>query len=622
MPNGTCGLACPNYYYGETSSQICSKCSSFCSNCIGPSSSDCSSCSSNMYLTNITTCQSCDPSCLTCSGPNNYSCQSCPNAQILVNGTCLTSPSSISVTLSLELTSDPSTINLNYDQQLLNNVVASISTAFVISITVSKQHNFTYTISNSQHMITIKFNFTTYIPLNTPIFVDFDTTEFSNLESNTIYLISPKNLTINSLEFILYNPGEQNMIASSQATAQTTTSLSQTNSNIQTILNSQSAVTYLLIQNYELFNAVAYLDINYPPNLMMLFSKLENNLVSVSYLVNILDNSISLINTEEPVRAPGKFGLYGLKSNITLNFGGQIYQFFIMLTISAILISISRIPVKLPEIIKNIAFKIFYFFVWNFVLSFVISSYFKLVMFTMLHYTTAVLESSYQALNMIILITCTILLLLPGLTAFLTFSNLKKNQDENNKTPNERINVLSKNFKQNSLIIALYPTINLIRGFIIYFSLVCMRNYLKITLVIWTFTSLFMIIYLIIFKPFKKFRHNINQIGCEFFTLFIYLMAIIQSQFNESDKDKKSNLGFRMLLMNDGFYIWNIIISYLELAFLAIEAIIEHIKSKKEAKAKAKAKADEANLENVVLTLIDDKDLHDFNTEVLIEYFL
>ena len=155
-------------------------------------------------------------------------------------------------------------------------------------------------------------------------------------------------------------------------------------------------------------------------------------------------------------------------------------------------------------------------------------------------------------------------------------------------------------------------------------------NYPKITLIIWSFTSFFMIIYLIILRPFEKFRHNVNQIGCELITIIMYIMAAMQSQFNESDVDQKSNLGFIMLLVNDGLFIWITMTNYLELAFLAFEAIIEKRKSKKE--EKEKLKVDEVNLENIVLTpkenSFDDnddnddissiKDLHDLNIEVLI----
>ena len=407
---------------------------------------------------------------MTCFGLNANNCNSCSG--VLVNGSCLTSPSYISVKLSLEVTSDPSIIILQYNKELLYNIVASISTAFVLSITDSKQQNFTYNITNSQQMIEIKLNFTTYVFPNTPIFMVFDTNEFINLASNTIYVISPTNLKVDSLEFIPYSPAQQNAIASSQAIAQTATTLSQISLDIQIISNPQSATTFLLIQNYELFNVVAYLDIMYPPNVMILFSKMENNAVNVNYLVSVLEDSISSIYTEQPVKAPGKFGLYGMKSNISNNFGGQIFQFFILLMISAIFIIISHISIKLPEGIKKIALRIFYFFVWNFVLSFVISSYFTLIMYTMLHYTTDALQNTHQALSIIILITCTILFLFPGLTGFLTFFNIKKTQDEIKRIPNEKINVILSNFKQNSITTALFPTIHLIRGFIIYVSLI------------------------------------------------------------------------------------------------------------------------------------------------------
>ena len=264
------------------------------------------------------------------------------------------------------------------------------------------------------------------------------------------------------------------------------------------------------------------------------------------------------------------------------------------------MIVINSIPDKLSDSIKEIADKIFHFFAWNFVLTFILSNYFPLVMFTMLHYTTAPVESLNQPLNTIILIICSILLMLPGLTAFLTYSNFKKNHTENKKIPNKQINVLLSSFKQNSLITILYPTISLIKGFIIFSSLVCLRDYPKITLIIWLFTSFLILIFLIIFRPFGNVMHTVNKIGCECFTIIMYLMAAKQAELDQNDVDKKSDLGFIMLKVNDGFCIWMTLFSYLGLAFLVIETIIKGIKNRNE---EEKSKINELNPEDVEVSL-------------------
>ena len=86
----------------------------------------------------------------------------------------------------------------------------------------------------------------------------------------------------------------------------------------------------------------------YPPNVMSLFSRTQDNTVSVNYLINILDKLISLISTQSSVKAPGKFGLHDIKVNNLKDFGGKIFKFFIMLVISAIFIMSSHISIKLP----------------------------------------------------------------------------------------------------------------------------------------------------------------------------------------------------------------------------------------------------------------------------------
>ena len=145
----------------------------------------------------------------------------------------------------------------------------------------------------------------------------------------------------------------------------------------------------------------------------------------------------------------------------------------------------------------------------------------------------------------------------------------------------------------------MYPTISLIKGFIIFSSLVCLRDYPKITLIIWLFTSFLILIFLVIFRPFGKVMHTVNKIGCECFTIIMYLMAAKQAEFNQNDVDKKSDLGFIMLKVNDGFCIWMTLFNYLGLAFLVIEIIIKEIKNKKK---EEKSKIDEVNPEDVVFS--------------------
>ena len=71
----TCDSTCPDGYWGDDATQSCQVCHSFCSECSGPNSNECSACKSGYFLQpNSTTCENCDISCAICSSSDNTQC--------------------------------------------------------------------------------------------------------------------------------------------------------------------------------------------------------------------------------------------------------------------------------------------------------------------------------------------------------------------------------------------------------------------------------------------------------------------------------------------------------------------------------------------------------------------
>ena len=91
----TCSIFCPSGYWEDTTNHICAECNSACSDCIGPSNTECSSCNTGYFLQSSSTtcrnscpdgswpnstsntCENCDVSCAICTGPDNTQCSAC-----------------------------------------------------------------------------------------------------------------------------------------------------------------------------------------------------------------------------------------------------------------------------------------------------------------------------------------------------------------------------------------------------------------------------------------------------------------------------------------------------------------------------------------------------------------
>ena len=94
-PSTTCLTTCPNGYWKDTTNNICAPCDIACSNCTGPNSNQCSSCSpeyfqhpsssttclsscpNGYYGTSSKTCSVCHPYCSVCTGSSYYYCSAC-----------------------------------------------------------------------------------------------------------------------------------------------------------------------------------------------------------------------------------------------------------------------------------------------------------------------------------------------------------------------------------------------------------------------------------------------------------------------------------------------------------------------------------------------------------------
>ena len=112
QPSSTsCQISCPPGYWKDGTNRICAACHSACTECSGPNFNQCSACSTGYFLQPASTiclnfcpngygedtvnrvCVSCDTSCSQCTGPTNTQCSACSPGYFLQpsSTTCLDS---------------------------------------------------------------------------------------------------------------------------------------------------------------------------------------------------------------------------------------------------------------------------------------------------------------------------------------------------------------------------------------------------------------------------------------------------------------------------------------------------------------------------------------------------
>ena len=99
-PSKLCSAVCPSGYYPN--GEVCEECHSDCSECTGPSNSECTACTdskrtavsgtckcSESYFEDSGACKECHVSCKECTGPSSSDCTSCKDSLVqLSNGEC------------------------------------------------------------------------------------------------------------------------------------------------------------------------------------------------------------------------------------------------------------------------------------------------------------------------------------------------------------------------------------------------------------------------------------------------------------------------------------------------------------------------------------------------------
>ena len=456
--------------------------------------------------------------------------------------------------------------------------VNSISKFATISLGNNQYQNFTYEFIDQEDddKIQIRLNYSSYLPPNTFIFINYSIAAIADnsKESGGIYYLTPTNLSGSLLEYIPYNEYQKGAIVIAQKIATFAAIASQVSIAIHSIINSQSASAYILIQSYDLFNAVKFLNVTlFPPNVVQLFGTLKNQPVTLTFLPNIFNKISENPELDSVKTALGNFELYNVKPWIMYNFGAEFFQFIVIVTAAFIFIGIKAFPIKLHPNVKEIVFKFYYVLVWNFIISYLLSNYFKGVMFMMINFEQSIPETPYQKFNLAMNIMFIILIPGPFIVAVISLKYYKNLQYKEKKNPPEDIKSLVSDFTNAHLIQALYLSLSLIRGFFIFSFIVWLNNYPKITLILWLILTLGIIIINSVFRPYVKLRHTLRQICCEILNLVYYGMTLTIANKDIEDAQGRSDIGFMMLVTNSIFYICITIFSFIDLSISIFECI-------------------------------------------------
>jgi membrane protein implicated in regulation of membrane protease activity len=513
----------------------------------------------------------------------------------------------------------------------------------------SYTYNFT---DNGDHRVKVTLSSKQYLPpgcllqfsLNQTYF--FDTGSRRLLQSTSAPVIwnlsQGTSQSASMKEYYPYSSTDQDKISSAQSTASTTRIITQVGAAIDAVLNFAAGGLAVTAQNYDLFGVVRFLNITYPANIQALFATLQAQPVSMTFFPNVFAPIQRDQQIDVPVVAPGDFPIYNIKPWIMDNFGAEVFQFLIMLAIAVIFILIKRyVAPKLftkkpaPKIVTIVAPLLYHLIVWNTIITFCMTNYFKVVMYIMINFYTGVKNTPWQIFNMFMNVVMLLVLCSPIFTVVMTriyFKRLdkykekhpelkdklegkesaepetalalkakekqkeienpdnvdnakeggkegavdpvrieyeiykadKKQKEEEDKDTIVDLEALIKSYKRVRFYQAYYASFNLFRGFIVFGVAVwgnqnpygCGCTYLAVTS--------FMLLFLIIVRPFQSWKDNICQIGCEILNIIFYAMATSLTQTPLSQVTTRNNIGFAMIAVNSTLYIWMLIMSWVQ----------------------------------------------------------
>ena len=537
-----------------------------------------------IHLNSSTETLTCNPQCKTCSGINEFECLSCFDNLKLVGGNCVLNPVNLTLFTYLERTSDPMILNIKMYPRV-PSFVNSINKFTTISLGNNQyQSLLDEFIDQDDDTIQIRLKYSSNLPPNTFIFINYTIAAIAdNSQTNGgVYYLTPTNLSGSLLEYMPYNEDQKAFIGTAQTIAISASIASQVSIAFQSVINFQSASAYILIQSCDLFYAVKFLNVTFPPNIMQLFGRLKNQPVTLTFLPNVFNQISENPQLDSAKTALGNFDLYNVKPWIMYNFGAEFLQFIVIVIAAFVFIGIKALRINLHPNVKHIVLKVYYILVWNFIISYVLSNYFKGIMFMMINFEQPTTGTSYQQFNLAMNIIFIVLIPVPFIAAAISLKYYKNQQHKVKKNHPEDIKSLVSDFSNDHLIQALYLSLSLIRGFFIFSFIVWLNDYPKTTLILWLILTSGIIIITIVFRPYVKQRHTLKQSGCEILNLVFYAMALAIANKNIEDSQGRSDIGFMMLVTSSIFIIWITIFSYVDLVI----SIYEGIKNAKEVLSK------------------------------------
>ena len=530
---------------------------------------------------------SCNSQCATCSGPTEFNCTSCATGQTLNLGICANNPTMLYLTTRLQITTDPTIVNLLMFPRV-SAFATKINSLSQIYIDNGANKNFSYSfIDTGNNIIQIKFNFLGTVALRTSISLNYTEVGFSD-NSNTfssVYSLKQTNLSGQLIGYIPYSTSQLDLIQQSQNIAIYTSIVAQICTAILAIIGFDSSLMYINIQSYDLFDATKFLNIKYPPNLIELLGDIKSEPVTLTFLPNVFNNIN--INSEDSIKkAPAIFDLYNVKPGFMQNYGAEVFQFLLL----AFVVGILGILHKSNKNPKNNVIEILFFIIWNFFISFILSNYFKGMMFIMLQFSQISTDSSFQNFNLAMNIIYILLIPLPFLTAIFSikyFLNLVAKDEEK---PSSEMNNLVADFNADHMMQLLYPSLCLIRGFLVFTFLIWIIDNPRVILILWLIMTFIILLIVILFRPFVHLWHTIRQVGCEILNAIFYCFALVINDKNDKNNiNDISDTGFMMLQVNSAFFIWMVLFVIIDLLY-AIWRIIQKLQKKPKVEIKIQDK--------------------------------
>lgn len=350
-------------------------------------------------------------------------------------------------------------------------------------------------------------------------------------------------------------------------------------SSLVTLIGSHDATMFCYVSFTKMLFTIRYMNIAYPPMLQKVLDEQNPTRSPLSLINHVAQN---LKSTYASDQLPWNFGRYGLHSRFLINFLPPLISISVILLV-VLGVWVSLLCTKKYKGINTVLEKTLMALRWNFVMTFLLSNYDGLIIFSSLEFHSAHLNQTVSVISIILAIVfSTAVLLIFIKTSVIVIEIIHDNTSHKQDTTSQSGDDLKQRHKRYEVYYENFKSSTLDRqAFLVLFSCKISLYYLIISYLytnpllqaaLLVVLDIFMLLYLLIRRPFVQKLKLINHVIQEVILLVANICVLALAVYDyrgEIVPSTRQSLGSMILFCNIAFRAVGLVLTVLQLVFVA-----------------------------------------------------